>query len=757
MRVGSAVTRSVEAGILMLRRDRRRLTGTVRRRDRRRLTGTVRPPAPPRAQRLRVALRPRWILAGLVLFILGNVLFVEAYTNARFTPDALHGGSSDGSVPEAVRDGGPIIDTTGAQPRSYRLPARTIVLTFDDGPDPRWTPEVLRVLRTHGVPATFFLVGSQVARHPGLTRRLAREGHEIGAHTFSHPRLTEMPAWRRDLENSQTQMAIAYAANVKTSLLRLPYSSFADALDAPSWSLVQNAGNLGYITVLNDTDSRDWARPGTDQIIRGATPPGDRGAIILMHDAGGDRSQTVAALDRFIPAMKQRGYRFTTISDVLSRQLDAAQPVVTNRPAPDADRWRGRALVWAVGVADGLMNVLWAVLIVVGVLTLTRTLLLFLFAVRHARRRRATIWSWGTPVTAPVSVIVPAYNESQTIGPAVRSLASSAHPRVEVVVVDDASTDGTGDIVKALGLPNVRLVRVPCGGKATALNTGVALARHDLVVMVDADTVVEPESIHRLVQPFADPRSVRWPATSRSATVGASSPDGSTSSTSSASASTAACTTRFGCMPDDPRCPRRVPSPGGPGLRRAQPRNPRRGHGSHDGHPPGRLAGGLRGDGPRVHRGAGHHVGSCGSSATGGATARCRRCGGTAARSSNTGRPAGSAAAACRFIALFSVVLPLLAPVLDILAIYGMFFLDRWETLVGWFAVLVVQVVTAILAFRLDKEPLRPLWALPFQQFVYRQMMYLVLVHSAVTALTGGRLRWQKLRRSGEVVAGVGP
>lgn len=105
------------------------------------------------------------------------------------------------------------------------------------------------------------------------------------------------------------------------------------------------------------------------------------------------------------------------------------------------------------------------------------------------------------------------------------------------------------------------------------------------------------------------------------------------------------------------------------------------------------------------------------------------------------------------FIALFSVVLPLLAPVLDIVAVYGLFFLDRTETAIAWLAVLAIQIVTAVLAFRLDREPLRPLWALPLQQLFYRQIMYLVLVHAATTALTGGMLKWQKLRRTGEVAA----
>ena len=108
------------------------------------------------------------------------------------------------------------------------------------------------------------------------------------------------------------------------------------------------------------------------------------------------------------------------------------------------------------------------------------------------------------------------------------------------------------------------------------------------------------------------------------------------------------------------------------------------------------------------------------------------------------------------FIAMFSVVLPLFAPVLDIFAVYGLFFVPRWEAAAAWLGVLAVQILTAVLAFRLDREPLRPLWALPLQQLVYRQIMYLVLVHAAATALSGGMLKWQKLRRTGEVAASPG-
>ncbi|MBQ1014966.1 glycosyltransferase, partial [Micromonospora sp. M51] len=462
------------------------------------------------ARRRRAVPPPRWVLLGMLLAVLAGVLLVNAYTNASFTPDHQHSNQGQREVPTSVVNGGPIISANSEQVRSYRLPDRTIALTFDDGPDPVWTPEVLRVLDAHQVTGTFFVLGSQVARHPDMARNLVAGGHELGVHTFTHPDLTELSGWRQELEYAQTQLALAAVTGVRTSLVRFPYSSHADAIDNQDWPVLIAAGDLGYLTVLNDTDSQDWALPGVDKIVENATPDGDSGAITLWHDAGGDRAQTVAALDRFIPMMKQRGYRFVTATDGLNLAFAAAgvdYRAESGAAATAGDRWRGQMLVWAVRGADQVLTVFGILFVLVGVLTVGRTAVLFLLAGRHARRRRATDWTWGPPVTAPVSVIVPAYNEKEGIAAAVRSLAGGDHPGgIEVVVVDDGSTDGTADIVDALRLPNVRVVRKPNGGKPSALNTGVAFARHDLIVMVDGDTVFEPDAVRRLVQPFADPQ-----------------------------------------------------------------------------------------------------------------------------------------------------------------------------------------------------------------------------------------------------------
>ncbi|WP_245716525.1 bifunctional polysaccharide deacetylase/glycosyltransferase family 2 protein [Micromonospora humi] len=690
----------------------------------------------------------------MVLVVLGGLLFVEAYANAAFVPGERTAPGSQREVPTSIVEGGPIVNV-GAEGRtqSHRLPPRTVALTFDDGPDARWTPEVLRVLDKHQVKATFFVIGTQVVRNPELARRMVADGHELGVHTFTHPDLAALPGWRRELEYAQTQLAIASATGVRTSLLRFPYSSSADAYTDRDWPMLRQAGELGYLTVVNDVDSRDWEKPSVDAMLANATPAGTGGTIALWHDAGGDRAGTVAALDRYIPMMRQRGYTFTTVSEGFGRTLTDAGVTGPGAQvaAPRADRWRGDVLVGAVRAADGMFRVFGVFFVVVGVLTVGRALLLFVLALRHAYRRRRRDWSWGPPVTAPVSVIVPAHNEKEGIAAAVRSLAAGDHPGgIEVVVVDDGSTDGTADIVAALGLPDVRVVRKPNGGKPSALNTGVALARHELIVMVDGDTIFEPDAVRRLVQPFADPR------------VGVVAGNVKVGNRRSLIAKWQHIEYVIGfnldrrlyetlhCMPT-------VPGAIGAFRREAL-----------------AQVGGMTDETlaedtdvtMALGRAGWHIVYEESARAWTEAPAtlgqlwkqRYRWSYGTMQAMWKHRRavldrgPSGRFTRRClSFLTLFGVLLPLAAPVIDLLALYGLIFLDRGETVLAWLAMLAVQFLTAVVAFRLDREKLGVLWVLPLQQFVYRQLMYLVLLQSVVTALTGGRLGWQKLRRTGEL------
>jgi len=191
-------------------------------------------------------------------------LMVEGYTHHLFgtAPDgAKQPQRPSGQVPSAIRDGGPVISALGTL-RTARVKKSTIALTFDDGPDPVWTPKVLEVLRRHQVRATFFVVGTQVAAHPEIVRQIVAEGHEIGVHTFTHANLGQLPSWRQSLELKETQLVIAGATGQITSLMRPPYSSSNDALQDHEWAALRSAANQGYLAVLTTLDSKDWRHPG---------------------------------------------------------------------------------------------------------------------------------------------------------------------------------------------------------------------------------------------------------------------------------------------------------------------------------------------------------------------------------------------------------------------------------------------------------------------------------------------------------------
>ncbi|WP_395295522.1 bifunctional polysaccharide deacetylase/glycosyltransferase family 2 protein [Kitasatospora hibisci] len=725
--------------------------------SRRRRTGSPGPASvPPAARRGRRGvvrqgpLRTHWLLLTALLFTLAAALLLQGYTQHLYDhrPDPAARPAGSATVPEQVRSGGPVIDAAGAEPRTAAPRPGTVALTFDDGPDPRWTAEVLDTLRRNGVHATFFVVGTEAAAHPDLVRRIVAEGHQLGVHTFTHADLGAQPPWRRSLELRETQLALAGAAGVTSSLLRPPYSSTADVLDDSGWAAVQQAGREGYLTVLTTHDSEDWRRPGVDEITDAATAGrGDEGRIVLLHDGGGNRWQTVAALDALLPRLKARGFRFTTVSE----SVGLPDPV---RRATWTEHWQGLALIRVLQAGDWTLTVLGWLLYAAGAVSVLRAVIVPVAARRHKRLRRRRN-AWGPPVTEPVSVIVPAYNESAGIEAAVRSLLASDHP-VEIIVVDDGSTDGTADLVESLGLPYVRVIRQANAGKPAALNTGIAAARAELLVMVDGDTVFEPDAVRMLVQPFADPA------------VGAVSGN-------------AKVVNRGGLLGrwqhieyvvgfnldrrlfDLAECMPTVP--GAVGAFRRSAVLAVGGVGDETLAEDTDLTMALCRDGWRVvyeERAKAWTEAPASLSALW--RQRYRWCYGTLqAMWKHRGalRQGGQAGKLGRrglgYLLVFQVLLPLLAPVVDVFALYGLAFLDPVRIVGLWLAFLLVQLLMAVYAFRLDRERLGPLWSLPLQQFVYRQLMYLVVIQSVFTALAGSRLRWQRMQRYGSLRVPAGP
>ncbi len=718
--------------------------------DRRAAAGR-RPAARRPAARNRPAARLplRHLLPTLVLAALMAMLMLRGYVHSEILADhRIRPEAATDKVPEKILDGGPVIDTRGGRATSLRVPDHRLVLTFDDGPDPAWTPKVLDVLKKHHAHAVFFVTGTMTSRYPDLVRRMVAEGHEVGLHTFNHPDLSYQSYKRIDWELSQNQLAITGAAGVRTSLFRPPYSSFADAMDNRSWPVTEYIGSRGYITVVNTVDSEDWQKPGVDEIIRRAAPKGGKGAIVLMHDSGGDRHQTVQALDRYLPELQARGYRFDNLTEALG-----APSALT--PVTGPDLWKGKAWIFLVQAADGITGGLGICLALVGGLVIARFALMLLLSGAHARRVRRPGFRWGEPVTEPVSVLVPAYNEAKCIENTVRSLMASEHP-VEVVVVDDGSVDGTADIVEAMNLPGVRVVRQPNAGKPAALNRGIAHASHDLIVMMDGDTVFEPSTVRELVQPFGDPR------------VGAVAGNAKVGNRNSLIGAWQHIEYVMGFnldrrMYDTLRCMPTIPGAVGAFRRSAL-----------------KQVGGMSDDTlaedtditMALHRAGWRVVYAENARAWTEApesvqqlwSQRYRWSYGTMQAIWKHRRALLDRGPSGRFgrvglplVSVFMVVAPLLAPLIDIFLLYGVVFGPTQKTILAWLGVLTIQATCAAYAFRLDRERMTHLISLPLQQILYRQLMYVVLLQSWITALTGGRLRWQKLRRTGVVEAPGGP
>lgn len=639
-------------------------------------------------------------------------------------------------VPAAIRNGGPGLAWVDGRPKSLAVAPRTIALTFDDGPDPTWTPRIREMLARHHVPGTFFVLGSRLLADPGDAVALAAEGHELGVHSFSHAELSTVPTWRIDAELRFTQLLVQGATGRSTALLRPPFAAGVEAVDNRSWHVIEHAADDGYVVVLSTLDSQDWSRPGVDATVAAATPSSRQGQILLFHDGGGDRADTVAALDVLIPRLQQQGYRFVTASQALG-VADATAP------AQPLNRVLGWLVLWPLAVCVALVNIVGATMLAAGVITVGRALLLVGAARRHHRAPPArAVW-----VSEPVSVIVPAYNEAAGIQATVTSLAASTHP-VEVVVVDDGSTDGTADLAEALGLPGVTVLRQANAGKPAALNAGIAAAAHDLLVMIDGDTVLEPGTVADLVQGFADPR------------VGAVSGNAKV-------ANRAGLLGRWqhieyvlgfnmdrrwydlaGCMPT-------VPGAVGAFRRAAL-----------------TQVGGLSSDTLAEDTDLTMAIGRAGWRITyrPGARAwteapatlralwrqRYRWSYGTMQAMwkhrhglSEPGAGGRYTRRALAYMTTFQVLLPLLAPAVDLYAVYGLLFLDPWRTLAVWAGFQLLDLLVARYAFALDAESPRPLWALPVTQFCYRQLMYAVVIQSLATALTGVRLPWQRIDRYG--------
>ena len=377
---------------------------------------------------------------------------------------------------------------------------REVAFTFDDGPDPTWTPRVLEVLRANGVPATFFVIGEQVQKFPELVAAEFDQGHLVGNHTFLHPDAGALSDRRLRFELTATQRLIESVTGRQTLLFRTPYDTDSAPTLAQQLRPLYVASQCGYLCAGGDVDSEDYNRPGVQRIVQNVLGRlKETGSnIIVMHDAGGDRDQTVQALAQLIPLLKQHGYSFVTLADLLGTSRDRMMPTLaaTEQVFVAGDR----AICW---FANWGWWLLMKIFLVTTGFALLRSGLLGVLV--YARSRRKPLQAAGD-FTPQVLVLIPAYNEEKVIRRTLDAVLQSDYPNFRVLVVDDGSTDRTAEIIAGVARAHTQVnwISKPNGGKFSALNRGLREAWEEYVVTIDADTIILPDTISHLIAPFAD-------------------------------------------------------------------------------------------------------------------------------------------------------------------------------------------------------------------------------------------------------------
>jgi len=643
-----------------------------------------------------------------------------------------------------------------------------VALTFDDGPDANWTPKILDVLKREHVPATFFIIGENALTNRGLLDRLLAEGHEVGNHTYTHPNLGMATEQETQLELNATQRLFQAFTGHSLRLFRAPYFGDAEPTTADEILPAYVAQKAGYLSVGLHVDPGDWKRPGVDKIVSEtigqveASSPERSGQIVLLHDAGGDRAQTVAALPQIIEALRAKGYRFVRVSDLAGLSSAEVMPVISksDRLAASTDL----ALFSLLGFSVIALAWLFAVAVSIGIV---RAVLLSGLALWQARREGRTVFPQIDPDRF-VTVLIPCFNEERVIVQSVQRVLASRDVRLEVIVIDDGSKDRTTAVVRENFADHslVKLLTLENGGKARALNQGLALAKGEIVIALDADTQFEPTTIARLARWFEDPRIGGVAGNAKVGNRVNLVTCWQALEYITAQNLERRALARLGAM---------TVVPGAVGAWRREALR------QLGGYPPDTLAEdqdltiAIQRAGWKVHYDQ-YAVAWTEAPESFKALAKQRfrwaygtlQCLWKHKAILGTGEPRGLARVGLPQAMLFQILFAMISPVIDLALLVSV--ADTWlqvqqhgwaqteptlqKMFTYWLLFSAIDLLSGIIAFALERrERWRLLWLLLPQRLVYRQIMYYVVIKAVAQAVRGRWTGWGKLERSGRVAA----
>lgn len=413
--------------------------------------------------------------------------------------------SRDGTRSINVRDGFIINENYDTYPELYKVARygkskeKKVVLTFDDGPDKQYTPQILDILNKYNIKAAFFVIGENALANPDLIKRINSEGHEIGNHTFFHSDLDHFSDLRFKLELNFTQRLVQYLTGHSTLLFRPPSGVDVYNPSPSEFHPIQKAQEFGYTVAANIIDSKDWKAHSADDIYQRVMEDLPGGDIILLHDAGGNRDNTVKALPGIIEALKSKGYEFSTISSLIGKTRDGIMPSV--QTSDNLYAFHNKS---ALDIASALSKSVSAIFYITTCICIFRFIFLIFYSLKQ--HKKCKIQKTDSTFKPLVSVVIPAYNEEKVIRKTINSILESSYENMEIIVVNDGSIDRTSEVIKSAFADNPKIILLEKinGGKSSALNLGFKEAAGEIVVVIDADTVVSNDAISILINSFKE-------------------------------------------------------------------------------------------------------------------------------------------------------------------------------------------------------------------------------------------------------------
>lgn len=384
------------------------------------------------------------------------------------------------------------------------LNRKKIALIFDDGPDPKYTLQILNTLKATHTPATFFVIGRNALKYPQIMKREIAEGHDIGNHTYTHPNIAQISKLELSMELASTKRLLESSTGRSTLLFRAPYGVDSPPKNLEEAKRISAITNMGYYTVRTSVDSEDWKKPGADIIANTVIKKvrESEGGVIAFHDGGGMRQQTVNALPKIISTLTEEGYQFASISQLMNLNQDILMPIQTSS-------WHlllSQINFKVLHISSYFFPVIYFLGIVIVML---RLFVLTSLSLYQKIRTKFTKEILADNDKFSLAVIVPGYNESANIVKTIQSLLSAKRPKqFEIIVVNDGSTDNTLQILKEnfSDHPLIKILSQRNSGKGIALNYGLSKTTADLVTIIDADTIIKADTLIRLMYPLHNPK-----------------------------------------------------------------------------------------------------------------------------------------------------------------------------------------------------------------------------------------------------------